>query len=42
MVYFITLKQTNQGVALHIINSEGIAYHHDKVVYIIKPQDNTR
>ena len=27
MVYFITLKQINQGVALYIINSEGIVYH---------------
>ena len=27
---------------VHIINSEGIAYHQHEVLYIIKPQENTR
>ena len=32
----------NQGEALHIINSAGIVYHQHAVLYIIKPQENTR
>jgi len=27
---------------LYIINSEGIAYHQHEVLYIIKPQEDTR
>ena len=27
---------------MYIINSEGIAYHQHAVLYIIKPQENTR
>ena len=34
--------QCNQGESLYIINSVGIAYHQHKVLYIIKPQENTR
>ena len=30
------------GKAVYIINSEGIAYHQHEVLYIIKPQENTR
>ena len=36
------ILQCNQGEALYIINSVGIAYHQHKVLYIIKPQENTR
>ena len=34
--------QINQGEALYIINSVGIAYHQHEVLYIIKPQIDTR
>ena len=27
---------------MYIINSEGIAYHQHEVLYIIKPQEDTR
>ena len=30
---------TNQGEALHIINSAGIAYHQHAVLHLIKPQE---
>ena len=30
---------TNQGEALYIINSEGIAYHQHEVLHLIKPQE---
>ena len=36
--YYTTFEGTNQGEALYIINSEGIAYHQHKVLYLIKPQ----
>ena len=36
------ILQCNQGEALYLINSVGIAYHQHKVLYIIKPQENTR
>ena len=35
------ILRCNQGEALYIINSEGIAYHQNKVLYIIKPQEYT-
>ena len=31
----------NQGEALYIINSAGIAYHQNEVLYVIKPQEDT-
>ena len=32
----------NHAEGVYIINSEGIAYHQHVVLYIIKPQENTR
>ena len=33
--YYTTFSQRHQGEALYIINSAGIAYHQDAVLYII-------
>ena len=38
----IKLWQINQGVALYIINSAGIAYYQHEVLYIFKPQEDAR
>ena len=35
---YITFQQTNQGEALYIINSVGIAYHQHAVLHLIKAQ----
>ena len=35
----MTASEKNQGVALYIINSEGIAYHQHAVLHLIKPQE---
>ena len=34
-VYYIALSKINQGIALYIINSAGIAYHQCEALYII-------
>jgi len=39
---YITFLKTNQGEALYIINSEGIAYRQHEVLYLIKPQEYAR
>ena len=36
--YYTIFSQINQGEALNIINSVGIAYHQHEVLYLIKPQ----
>jgi len=36
---YITFLKTNQGEALYIINSVGIAYHQHAVLHLIKPQE---
>jgi len=36
---YTTFPQTNQGEALYIINSAGIAYHQHAVLHLIKPQE---
>ena len=41
-MYYSIKAEINQGGALYIINSEGIAYHQNEVLYIIKPQGNAR
>ena len=35
---YTTFPQINQGEALYIINSAGIAYHQHAVLHLIKPQ----
>jgi len=35
---YITFQQANQGEALYIIYSAGIAYHQHAVLHLIKPQ----
>ena len=39
--HYITLSEINQGVALYIINSVGIAYHQHGVLYIIIAKADT-
>ncbi len=39
---YTTFLQSNQGEALNIINSVGIAYHQHIVLYLIKPQEDAR
>ena len=41
VIRFRTQTQ-NHGIAVDIINSEGIAYHQHEVLYIIKPQIDAR
>ena len=33
-------RSAHHAEGVHIINSEGIAYHQHEVLYIIKPQEN--
>ncbi|MBQ6872781.1 MAG: hypothetical protein IJO24_00570 [Clostridia bacterium] len=35
------MSRKNQGEALYIINSVGIAYHQNEVLYVIKPTKYT-
>ena len=35
-------QRQHHAEGVNIINSEGIAYHQHEVLYIIKPQENTR
>ena len=37
-IRYTTFRQTNQGEALYIIYSAGIAYHQHAVLHLIKPQ----
>ena len=39
VLFSVMLQIKNQGEALNIINSEGIAYHQHNVLYLIKPQE---
>ena len=37
-----TIYEANHSEAVYIIHSEGMAYHQHEVLYIIKPQADTR